>query len=93
VAVDHGDGPVHDVGQACPLALEDGREVAERLASLDRLRRLFDHNGLAEGRAAGEPLGVDVPDAHVSPPLNGGQNGVDADGKVVGPTVGEPPVK
>jgi hypothetical protein len=34
VAVDHGDGPVHDVGQACPFALEDGGEVSERLAGL-----------------------------------------------------------
>src|SRR5829696_2905612 len=88
VAVDHGDGPVHDVRRACPFALEDGGEVAKRLAGLfpdggaddlavgvdavlpadvDRLRRLFDHDGLAEGRAAVEPLGVDVPCAHVSP--------------------------
>ncbi|HEY3144598.1 MAG TPA: hypothetical protein VGJ86_25935 [Acidimicrobiales bacterium] len=70
-----------------PLALEDGGEVAERLARLfpdgladdlavgvdavlpadvDRLRRLFDHDGLTEGRAAVESLGVDVPCAHVS---------------------------
>src|SRR5918994_5111498 len=90
VAVDYGDGPVHDVREARPLALEDGGEVAKRLAGLlpdrgaddltvgvdavlpadvDRLRRLFDHDGLAEGRAAVEPLGVDVPRAHVSPPL------------------------
>jgi hypothetical protein len=87
VAVDHGDGPVHDVGQACPFAFEDGGEVAERLAGLlpdggaddlavgvdtvlpadvDRLRGLFDHDSLAEGRAAVEPLGVDVPCAHVA---------------------------
>src|SRR5829696_5669697 len=34
VAVDYGDGPVHDVREARPLALEDGGEVAERLAGL-----------------------------------------------------------
>jgi hypothetical protein len=34
VAVHHGDGPVHDVRQARPLAVEDGREVAERLEGL-----------------------------------------------------------
>jgi hypothetical protein len=77
-----------------PLALEDGREVAERLAGLlrdrgaddltvgvnavlpadvDRFRRLFDHDGLAEGRAAVEPLGIDVPCAHVLPPRQGHQ--------------------
>src|SRR6266513_3002060 len=85
VAVDHGDGPVHDVGQARPLALQDGRDVVERLlgllphrgaddlavgidavlpADVDRLRRLFDHDGLAEGSAVRESFGVDVPDTH-----------------------------
>jgi hypothetical protein len=39
-------------------------------ADVDRLRRLFDHDGLAEGRVVVEPLGVDVPCAHVSPPEN-----------------------
>src|SRR5262245_49972970 len=92
MAVNHGDGPVHDVGQACPLALQDGREVTERLAGLlpdrgtddlavrvdavlpayvDRLCRLFDHDGLAEGRAAGQPRRVDVPYAHGSPSSDG----------------------
>jgi len=89
VAVYHGDGPVHDVRQARPLALQDGREVAERLpgllldrgtddlpvgvdavlpADVDRLRWLFDHDCLAEGRAAVDSLGVDVPYAHTLPP-------------------------
>jgi hypothetical protein len=30
----HADSPVHDVGEARSLTLEDGREVAERLAGL-----------------------------------------------------------
>src|SRR5262245_31589262 len=88
MAVHHGDGPVHDVGQAGPLALQDGREVAERLAGLlpdrgtddlavradavlpsyvDRLGRLLDHDGLAEGRAVVESCRVEVPCAHVPP--------------------------
>ena len=32
VTVHHGDGPVHDVRHARPLALQDGREFARRLA-------------------------------------------------------------
>jgi hypothetical protein len=36
-------------------------------ADVEPLRRRFDHDGLAEGRAALEPLGVDVPRAHVLP--------------------------
>ena len=35
-------------------------------ADVDRLRRLFDHDRLAEGRAAVQPLGVDVPCTHAS---------------------------
>ena len=73
MTVHHGDGPVHDVGQACTLTLQDGRQVAERLprmlpnrwtddlatrvdavlpADVDGPRRMFDLDGLAEGRTA-----------------------------------------
>src|SRR5680860_1534086 len=48
VAVYHGDGPVHDVRQAGPFALKDGREVAERLAGL-----------FPDGGADDFPVGVD----------------------------------
>src|SRR6266704_3383932 len=48
VAVHHRDGPGHDVRQACPLALQDGGEVAERLAGL-----------LADGGTDDLTVGVD----------------------------------
>ena len=38
LTVHHGDGPVHDVRQARPLAVQDGREVAQRLPGLLRDR-------------------------------------------------------
>jgi hypothetical protein len=37
-------------------------------ADVDRLCRLFDYDGLAEGRAAVEPFRVHVTHTHVSPP-------------------------
>jgi hypothetical protein len=36
-------------------------------ADVDRLRWLFDHDGLAEGRVVVESFGVDVPRRHGSP--------------------------
>ena len=60
--VDHGDGPVHDIGQACPFALEDGGEVRNAWLACSRVRPLCRaRNGAAANSASSRrPLSWNV---------------------------------